>query len=167
MAHIFDPGISAKVELGPVGKRGAVAAPARLEKIEERAHARLPRTIESGNQFQIKAAQEFYLRASESLRRLDLALRLKGGTQRNRFRCGRLKVVSAQISIWLRTAFERFLSAESPGLMGIKDLGEFKFSAIERFRGILHRTVKGSLKVDPIPAWAATKVIEAWNVPTL
>ena len=47
------------------------------------------------------------------------------------------------------------------------DLGEFKFSAIEGFRGILHRMVKGSLKANPIPAWAAAKVIEAWNVPTL
>ena len=30
--------------------------------------------IESGNQFQIKAAQGFYLRAGETLRRLDLAV---------------------------------------------------------------------------------------------
>jgi hypothetical protein len=40
--------------------------------------------------------------------------------------------------------------------MGIKDLGEFKFSAIERFRGILHATVKASIRSDPpIPDWAA------------
>jgi hypothetical protein len=32
------------------------------------------RAIEIGNQFQVKAAQEFYLRASETLRRLDLAV---------------------------------------------------------------------------------------------
>jgi hypothetical protein len=32
------------------------------------------RAIEAGNPFQVKAAQEFYLRASESLRRLDLAV---------------------------------------------------------------------------------------------
>jgi hypothetical protein len=38
--------------------------------------------------------------------------------------------------------------------------------AIERFRGILHATAKSSLKSDsPIPEWAATKVMEAWNVP--
>ena len=69
----------------------------------------------------------------------------------------------------LRTAFEQFLSSESPGLMAIADLGEFKFSAIERFRGILHATVKASLRTDPqsIPDWAAARVVEAWNVPTL
>ena len=32
-----------QIELGPVGKRGAAAALARLEEIEERAHARLMR----------------------------------------------------------------------------------------------------------------------------
>jgi hypothetical protein len=46
----------------------------RLEEIEERAHARLMRAIESGNPFQVKACQEFYLRCSETLRRLDLAV---------------------------------------------------------------------------------------------
>jgi hypothetical protein len=53
--------------------------------------------------------------------------------------------------------------------MAIADLGEFKFSAIESFRGILHRTVKASLKSDPqpIPHWAAARVVEVWNVPTL
>jgi hypothetical protein len=45
-----------------------------LEEIEERAHARLIRAIENGNQLQAKAAQEFYLRTSETLRRLDLAV---------------------------------------------------------------------------------------------
>jgi hypothetical protein len=71
-----------------------------------------------------------------------------------------------EISKWLRLSFERFLSAESPGLMAITDLGEFKFSAIERFRGILHATVKASIRSDPpIPDWAASRVVEAWNVP--
>jgi hypothetical protein len=76
--------------------------------------------------------------------------------------------IATLISAWLRISFAQFLSAESPGLMGIKDLGEFKFFAIERFRGILHATVKASIRSDPpIPDWAASKVIEAWNVPTL
>jgi hypothetical protein len=48
------------------------------------------------------------------------------------------------------------------------DIGEFKFLAIERFRGILHRTVKTSLRTNaPIPTWAADKVVEAWNIPNL
>jgi hypothetical protein len=64
-------------------------------------------------------------------------------------------------------SFEQFLSSESLGLMAKTDLGEFKFSAIEGFRGILHRTVKASLKTSPMPDWAAAKVVEAWNVSTL
>jgi hypothetical protein len=63
----------------------------------------------------------------------------------------RVSAAAIEISTWLRLSFERFLNAESPGLMGIKDLGEFKFSAIERFKGLLHSTVKARLKTDPIP----------------
>jgi hypothetical protein len=63
-------------------------------------------------------------------------------------------------------SFEQFLSAESPGLMAIMNLGEFKFSAIESFRGILHREVKTALRANPaIPDWAASSLVEAWNVP--
>jgi hypothetical protein len=52
--------------------------------------------------------------------------------------------------------------------MGIKDWANSKFSAIERFRGILHATVKASIRSDPpIPDWAAAQVIEGWNVPIL
>ena len=47
------------------------------------------------------------------------------------------------------------------------DLGEFKFAAVEGFRGILHRTVKAALKTDPILGWAADRVREAWNIPNL
>jgi hypothetical protein len=61
--------------------------------------------------------------------------------------------------------FEQFFNSESPGLMAVAGLGEFKFSAIEQFREILHATVKASLRMNPpIPPWAATRVIEAWNV---
>src|ERR1700693_3441018 len=55
-----------RIELGPIGKRGAAAALQRLEAIEERSHARLLQAVENGNALQIKAAQEFYLRASET-----------------------------------------------------------------------------------------------------
>jgi hypothetical protein len=70
------PGVN-RIELGPVGKRGAAAALIRLKMTEERAFARLERAIESGNPFQVKAAQEFYLRASEVLRRLDLSIEIE------------------------------------------------------------------------------------------
>jgi hypothetical protein len=67
--HVPDPDLNS-IALAPVGKRGAAAALQRLEEIEERGFARLERAIESGNQFQVRSAQEFYLRCSETLRRL-------------------------------------------------------------------------------------------------
>jgi hypothetical protein len=154
------------IELGPIGKRGAAAALARLEIIEEKAHRRLLQAIENGEPLRIKAAQEFYLRSSETLRRLDLAVETERRKADEQLPIWQVEDVSLQIAIWLRRAFEQFLSAESPSLMAITDLGEFKFLAIEQFRGILHATVKVSLRTNPpIPPWAAAKVVEAWNVP--
>jgi hypothetical protein len=76
--------------------------------------------------------------------------------------------VAIEISTLLRLAFEQFLGSESSGLMAARDLGAFKFLAIEGFRGILHRTVKASIGNDsPLPSWAQIQVIEGWNVPTL
>ena len=51
-------------------------------------------------------------------------------------------------------------------LMGIRDVGEWKHYAFERFKGILDLTVKNSLKTNsPIPHWAAVRIRESWNVP--
>jgi hypothetical protein len=76
--------------------------------------------------------------------------------------------VAIEISTLLRLSFEQFLGSESPGLMAITNLGEFKFVAIERFRGILHATVKASIgNNSPLPSWAQAQVVEAWNIPTL
>jgi hypothetical protein len=125
------------MELGPVGKRGAAAALARLEAIEERAHARLARTIEGGNQFQIRAAQEFYLKSSEVLRRLDIAVLTERRQASEQIPKYLAEGISRQISEWLRIAFMQFLSSESPTLSGIDDLGNFKFHAIEKFRETL------------------------------
>src|ERR1700738_2218345 len=83
------------------------------------------RAIEGGNQFQIKAAQEFYLRANETLRRLDLAVETERRKSDEQVPKCWSKISRGEISEWLRTTFERFLSAESPGLMAIADLGEF------------------------------------------
>jgi hypothetical protein len=50
-------------------------------------------------------------------------------------------------------------------MMGIKDQGEFKLYAIERFKGILHVAAKTSLKTNsPIPERAADKVMQVWDV---
>jgi hypothetical protein len=153
-----------QVELGPVGPRGAAAALNRLEAVEERSHARLIQAIEAGNPFQIKAAQEFYLRSSETLRRLDLAVETERRKSDEQLPMRQVSDVALQIATCFAGSFAQFLSIESPALMTKTDLGEFKFSAIERFRGILHATVKTSIRSDPpIPDW----VIEACNVPTL
>jgi hypothetical protein len=156
-----------QIELAPVGRRGAAAALQRLEEIEERAHARLMRAIEAGNPFQVKAAQEFYLRVSETLRRLDLAVETERRSAEEQVPKKQVEGVSLYVAEWLRIAFAQFLSSESRSLMGIGDLEEFKLYAIDRFRGILYAAVKTSRKTNsPIPAWAEAKVIEAWKVPT-
>ena len=60
--------------LPPIGKKGAAAALERLEASEERAHARLEAALPRGNPVEIAAAQDFWLKCSETLRRLDLAV---------------------------------------------------------------------------------------------
>jgi hypothetical protein len=50
--------------------------------------------------------------------------------------------VSGQVSEWMRVGFMQFLSSESPALMGIDDLGSFKFHTVEKFREILHAVTK-------------------------
>lgn len=49
--------------------------------------------------------------------------------------------------------------------MGIRDFGEWKHYAIERFRGVLNLTVKNADKTNSaIPDWAKQRIKEAWNV---
>jgi hypothetical protein len=152
------------IELGPIGPKGAAAALQRLEEIEERAHARLMRAIDNGNQFQIKNAQEFYLRTSETLRRLDAAIETERRNAEEQVPKKQVESVSLFLAEWLRIAFAQFLSSETRSLMGIKDLGEFKAYAIERFRGIVFAAVKTSRKTNsPIPPWAEAMVIESWD----
>jgi hypothetical protein len=62
-------------------------------------------------------------------------------------------------------AFMQFLSSEGLALMGIKDFGEWKFYAIERFRSILDLAVMNADKTkSAIPAWAKERIKTAWNV---
>jgi hypothetical protein len=97
----FEPDLN-KIKLAPAGPRGAAAALARLEEIEERALVRLMRAIEAGNPFQVKAAQEFYLRSSEVLRRLDLAVENERRNAEEHVPLRQIEDISAQISTWLR-----------------------------------------------------------------
>src|SRR5262245_35348807 len=76
--------------------------------------------------------------------------------------------VALAIADWLRISFALFLSSETLPLMGLKNSGEFKLYAFQRFKSILHMTVRNSLRTQsPIPSWAASKIAESWNIPTL
>jgi hypothetical protein len=64
------------VRFFPFFKRGAAAGLERLETQEEEAHRRLQAALERGNPIEIDAAQSFWLRVAETLRRLDAGLEL-------------------------------------------------------------------------------------------
>jgi hypothetical protein len=105
--------------------------------------------IEEGDQFKTRAAPEFFLRAAETLRRLEGAVLTERRQAGEQVPKSVVEQTATQISQWLRAAFQEFLSFESRALMGIKDHGVFRAYAIERFRGILHRTVMTALKTNP------------------
>jgi DNA-binding transcriptional MerR regulator len=152
-------------DLPPPCRRGAAAALERLEETEERAHARLLKAMERGNPVVVREQQEFWLKCSETLRRLDLAVELARRNAEEQVPKRVAQETTLVVAEWLRIAFAQFLSAESSTLMGIKQHGEFKKYAVERFKGIIDLTVKSSLQTrSPIPDWAAEKVREAWNV---
>jgi hypothetical protein len=152
-------------ELTPRGERGAGAALRRLEEQEERAHARLQLALEGGDPFAIDAAQSYWLRVAETLRRLDAGLELGRRSLEEQVPKKLACDVALAIADWLRIAFAQFLSSEVRMLMGFKDVGEFKAYAFSRFVSILHLTVRNSLQTNsPIPDWAAEKVKESWNV---
>jgi hypothetical protein len=153
------------VELPPAGRRGAAAALERLEHQEEESHRRLQAALSRGNPVEVQAAQEFWLKCSETLRRLDLAVetaRREAETQVPlRVACDAMTAASE----WLRISVMQFLSSETLGLMALKDVGEFKVYFVTRFRGILELTVKNADQTNsPVPDWAKTRIREAWNL---
>ena len=84
--------------------------------------------IEDDDPFRIKAAQEFYLKSSETLRRLDLAVETERRASAEMVSKKQAEDVSRQISEWMRVGFMQFLSSESPALVRIDDLGSFQIS---------------------------------------
>jgi hypothetical protein len=152
-------------ELPPAGKKGAAAALERLELQEEKSHRRLQAAMARGNPVEIAAAQDFWLKCSETLRRLDLAVetaRREAETQIP------LKVAESAITAaaeWMKLSFMVFLSSEGTALQGIRDFGEWKAYAIERFKGILTLTVKNADKTcSAIPAWSKERIAQAWHM---
>jgi hypothetical protein len=136
-----------------------------LEASEEEAHRRLQAALARGNPVEIQAAQEFWLRCSEVLRRLDLAIEDSRRQAETQVPLRVAQEVATSISDWMRIGFTVFLSSECRTLQGLKDTGEWKLHAFSAFKSILHLTVRNSLKTQsPIPSWAAEKVKESWNV---
>ena len=152
-------------DLPPIGKKGAAAALKRLEASEERAHARLEAALARGNPVEVQACQEFWLRCSETLRRLDLAVEIARRQEETQVPLKLAEDTVTAATEWMRVSLMQFLSSEVLALMALKDVGEFKAYFVERFRGILNLTVMNSLRTrSPVPEWASRRIKEAWNV---
>jgi hypothetical protein len=82
--------------------------------------------LERGNPLEVQAAQEFWLKCSETLRRLDLAVEVARRDAEEQIPKRLAQDVALHIADWLRIAFVQFLSAEAKPLMGICDVGEWK-----------------------------------------
>jgi len=108
-------------ELPPIGKKGAAAALERLEASEERAHARLEAALVRGDPIQIQACQEFWLRCSETLRRLDLAVEVARRQEETKVPLRVAEDTITAATEWMRISFAVFLSSEGLALMGIRD----------------------------------------------
>jgi hypothetical protein len=137
----------------------------RLELQEEESHRRLQAAMARGNPVEIAAAQEFWLRCSETLRRLDLAVKVARRSEEEQISKKLGEDVALYISDWLRIAFAQFPKFRGQAVNGNSGRWRVEGLCDERFRSILHLTVRSSLKTkSPIPDWAAAKVRESWNV---
>jgi len=105
-------------ELPPLGRRGAAAALERLEETEERAHARLLAAMQRGNASEVQDLQDFWLKCSETLRKLDLAVEMARRDAEEQVPKKLAQDISLFTAEWLRIAFAQFLSSEARSLIG-------------------------------------------------
>ena len=134
-------------------------------RLRKRAHARLEAALLRGNPVEIAAAQDFWLKCSATLRRLDLAVETARREAETQVPLRVAQAAQTAAAEWLRIAFIQFLSSEGKALIGIKDFGQWKFYAVERFKGILDLVVKNADKTDSaIPDWAKERIKTAVNV---
>jgi hypothetical protein len=152
-------------ELPPAGRKGAAATLQRLEHQEEESFRRLQSALQGGDRFEIDACQTYWLKVAETLRRSDASIDLARRQAETQIPLRQAEDVATAISEWLRIAFAQFLSSETQSLMGIREIGEYKAYAFERFKGIIDLTVRNALKTNsPVPDWASRRIKEAWNV---
>jgi hypothetical protein len=155
-------------DLPPAGKKGAAAALERLEASEERAHARLEAALLRNDPVQIAACQDFWLKCSESLRRLDLSVQLERRAHESQLSVKEAQATVLAVCEWMRISFMQFLSAEGRTVQGIKDFGEWRHYAAQRFVGILHLTVLNADKTrSPVLSWAKSMIKIGWNIEAL
>jgi hypothetical protein len=141
------------------------AALERLEHQEEEAHRRLQAALSRGNPVEIAAAQDFWLKCSETLRRLDLAVEVARRAEETQLPLKTAQDAVTACAEWMRIAVTTMLSSETIALMAIKTNGEFRHYFGVRFKGILNLVVKNADKTrSAIPAWALERIQEAWNV---
>jgi hypothetical protein len=114
--------------LGPPGKRGAAHALARLElQEEEEAYRRLQVALANGDPFSVDAAQGYWLKVAEVLRRLDRELEISRRSEEEMIPLKTAQDTITFVSEWLRVSICVFLSAEGLTLAGgFKTVGELK-----------------------------------------
>jgi hypothetical protein len=96
----------------------------------------LQAALERGNPIEIDAAQSFWLRCSETLRRLDLAVEIARRQEESMIPLKTAQDAMTFAAEWLRISVMQLLSSETVALIGLKSVGEFKSYFIERFCGI-------------------------------
>jgi hypothetical protein len=129
-------------ELPPAGKHGAQHALQRPEFEESQAYQRLRLALQNGTPLEVDSAQSFWLRCSESLRRLDLSVELARRDAEEQIPKRLASEIATAISDWLRISFMIFLSSQCQVLMGIRDTNQWKAHAITAFKSILHLVEK-------------------------
>jgi hypothetical protein len=78
-----------------------------------------------------------WLKCSETLRRLDLGVEIARRQEETQIPLRAAEDAIVAAAEWMRIAVTTFLSSEAQALMGIRDVGEWKHYAMQRFKGIL------------------------------
>jgi hypothetical protein len=118
-----------------------------------------------GNPAAIQAAQDYWLKCSESLRKLDLALETSRREAEAQVSLREAESAVLATAEWMRVAIVTFLSAETTSLMSFRNGGEFKLYFWQRLKGILDLVVQGANQTrSPVPSWAQRAIETAWSV---
>ena len=118
-----DPGASSSHGNGDTaapGRRGAQHALVRLEQQEEESFRRLQAALRAGDPIQVAACQDFWLKCSEVLRRLNLAIETSRREAETQVPLRVAQDTVTYCAEWLRIGIAQFLSAETNALMAFQ-----------------------------------------------